>query len=406
MKSFCRRCLSVLLVCLMMSLLLACDMAEDENKVTDIKSPTGEAASEIDQDAVSMKIEKIKGVLEKYYMGDIDYDKAMEGIYSGMIESLGDPYTVYFSPEEYKEFSLTTNGNYAGVGSTVTTNSDGNVEFVKPFKNGPAYNAGILPGDIICEINGENALGEEIDSVVAKIRGEAGSSVNIKIYRPKDSEYIDLTVVRDNVEEPTIEYEMLEDDIGYILCTEFDKVTEKQFLDAVDDLTVKGMKALIVDLRDNPGGMLTTVTAMLERILPKGKLLIYMEDKNGQREEYFSQSSKTVDVPIAVLINGNSASASEVFAGCLQDYGVATLIGTKSFGKGIVQSLIPLGDGSAIKVTTSKYFSPLGRNIHGVGFEPDIKVELDQELKTMIEIPKDQDNQLQTAVNFLKEKIQ
>ncbi|MBR5667265.1 MAG: S41 family peptidase [Lachnospiraceae bacterium] len=406
MKSFCRRCLSVLLVCLMMSLLLACDMAEDENKVTDIKSPSTEPAADIDQDAVSMKVEKIKGVLEKYYMGDIDYDKAMEGIYAGMINSLGDPYTVYFSAEQYQEFSLTTNGNYAGVGSTVTTNSDGNVEFVKPFKNGPAYNAGILPGDILCEIDGENALGEEIDSVVAKIRGEAGTSVNIKIYRPKDSEYYNMTVVRDNVEEPTIEYEMLEGDIGYILCTEFDKVTEKQYLDAVDDLTVKGMKALIIDLRDNPGGMLTTVTSMLDRILPKGKLLIYMEDKNGKREEYFSQSSKTVDVPIAVLINGNSASASEVFAGCLQDYGVATLIGTKSFGKGIVQSLIPLGDGSAIKVTTSKYFSPLGRNIHGVGFEPDIKVELDKELKTMIEIPKDQDNQLQTAVNFLKEKIQ
>ena len=406
MKSFCRRCLSVLLVCLMMSLLLACDMAEDENKVTDIKSPSTEPAADIDQDAVSMKVEKIKGVLEKYYMGDIDYDKAMEGIYAGMINSLGDPYTVYFSAEQYQEFSLTTNGNYAGVGSTVTTNSDGNVEFVKPFKNGPAYNAGILPGDILCEIDGENALGEEIDSVVAKIRGEAGTSVNIKIYRPKDSEYDNRTVVRDNVEEPTIEYEMLEGDIGYILCTEFDKVTEKQYLDAVDELTVQGMKALIIDLRDNPGGMLTTVTSMLDRILPKGKLLIYMEDKNGVREEYFSQSSKTVDVPIAVLINGNSASASEVFAGCLQDYGVATLIGTKSFGKGIVQSLIPLGDGSAIKVTTSKYFSPLGRNIHGVGFEPDIKVELDKELKTMIEIPKDQDNQLQTAVNFLKEKIQ
>ena len=406
MKSFCRRCLSVLLVCLMMSLLLACDMAEDENKVTDIKSPTGEASAEIDQDAVQMKIEKIKGVLEKYYMGDIDYDKAMEGIYSGMINSLGDPYTVYFSPEQYKEFSLTTNGNYAGVGSTVTTNSDGNVEFVKPFKNGPVYNAGVLPGDILCEIDGENALGVEIDKVVAKMRGEAGTSVSFKIYRPSTSEYIDVTVVRDDIEEPTIEYEMLEGDIGYILCTEFDKVTEKQYLDAVDDLTVKGMKALIIDLRDNPGGMLTTVTSMLDRILPKGKLLIYMEDKNGKREEYFSQSSKTVDVPIAVLINGNSASASEVFAGCLQDYGVATLIGTKSFGKGIVQSLIPLGDGSAIKVTTSKYFSPLGRNIHGVGFEPDIKVELDKELKNKVEIPKDQDNQLQTAVNFLKEKIQ
>ena len=380
MKSFCRRCLSVLLVSVMMVLLLGCEMAEDENKVTDIKAPTGEAATDLDHDAVMMKIEKIKGVLEKYYMGDIDYEKATDGIYAGLIDSLGDPYTVYFSPSEYKEFALTTNGNYAGVGSTVTTNADGNVEFVKPFKNGPAYNAGVLPGDILCEVDGEDVLGMDIDAVVQKMRGEPGTQVSFKIYRPKDSEYIDLTVVRDNVEEPTIEYEMLEDDIGYIICTAFDKVTEKQYLDAVDDLTVRGMKALVIDLRNNPGGMLTTVTSMLDRILPKNKLLIYMEDKNGNREEYFSQSSKTVDVPIAVLINGNSASASEVFAGCLQDYGVATLVGTKSFGKGIVQSLIPLGDGSAVKVTTSKYFSPLGRNIHGVGFEPDIKVQFDKAL--------------------------
>jgi len=405
MKSFCRRCLSVLLVSVMMVLLLGCEMAEDENKVTDIKAPTGEAATDLDHDAVTMKIEKIKGVLEKYYMGDIDYEKATDGIYAGLIDSLGDPYTVYFSPSEYKEFALTTNGNYAGVGSTVTTNSDGNVEFVKPFKNGPAYNAGVLPGDILCEVDGEDVLGMDIDAVVQKMRGEPGTQVSFKIYRPKDSDYIDLTVVRDNVEEPTIEYEMLEDDIGYIICTAFDKVTEKQYLDAVDDLTVRGMKALVIDLRNNPGGMLTTVTSMLDRILPKNKLLIYMEDKNGNREEYFSQSSKTVDVPIAVLINGNSASASEVFAGCLQDYGVATLVGTKSFGKGIVQSLIPLGDGSAIKVTTSKYFSPLGRNIHGVGFEPDIKVELDKELKTLVEIPKEKDNQLQAAIQCVKEKL-
>lgn len=405
MKSFYRRCLSVLLVSVMMVLLLGCEMAEDENKVTDIKAPTGEAATDLDHDAVMMKVEKIKGVLEKYYMGDIDYEKATDGIYAGLIDSLGDPYTVYFSPSEYKEFSLTTNGNYAGVGSTVTTNADGNVEFVKPFKNGPAYNAGVLPGDILCEVDGEDVLGMDIDAVVQKMRGEPGTRVSFKIYRPKDSEYIDLTVVRDNVEEPTIEYEMLEDDIGYIICTAFDKVTEKQYLDAVDDLTVRGMKALVIDLRNNPGGMLTTVTSMLDRILPKNKLLIYMEDKNGNREEYFSQSSKTVDVPIAVLINGNSASASEVFAGCLQDYGVATLVGTKSFGKGIVQSLIPLGDGSAVKVTTSKYFSPLGRNIHGVGFEPDIKVELDKELKTLVEIPKEKDNQLQAAIQCVKEKL-
>ena len=165
------------------------------------------------------------------------------------------------------------------------------------------------------------------------------------------------------------------------------------------------MKGLIVDLRDNPGGMLSTVTGMLSRILPKGKLLIYMEDKAGERDEYFSSSNKTVEVPIAVLINGNSASASEVFCGCLQDYGVATLVGTKSFGKGIVQSLIPLGDGSALKVTTSKYFSPLGRNIHGVGFEPDIKVELDPSLKGKASIPIEEDNQLKAAIDCLMEKI-
>ena len=166
MKSFCRRCLSVLLVSVMMVLLLGCEMAEDENKVTDIKAPTGEAATDLDHDAVMMKIEKIKGVLEKYYMGDIDYEKATDGIYAGLIDSLGDPYTVYFSPSEYKEFALTTNGNYAGVGSTVTTNADGNVEFVKPFKNGPAYNAGVLPGDILCEVDGEDVLGMDIDAVV------------------------------------------------------------------------------------------------------------------------------------------------------------------------------------------------------------------------------------------------
>ena len=405
MKSICRRCLSLLLVCLMAMLLLACDMPEDENKVSDINTPSGDPA-DIDSDAFRMKVEKIKGVLDKYYMGDIDYDKAVEGMYSGMVDSLGDPYTVYMSAEDYAEFKLMTTGNYSGVGSTVTTNADGNAEFVKPFKNGPAYNAGILPGDVICEIDGENYLGVDLDVVVSKIRGDAGTEVKIKVYRSSVSDYIDFTVVRGDVEEPTIEYEMLEDNIGYIICTAFDQVTEKQFLDAVDDLTVKGMKALIVDLRNNGGGMLTTVTSMLDRILPKGSLLIYMEDKYGQREEFSAKSSKTVDVPIAVLMNGNSASASEVFAGCLQDYGVATLIGTKSFGKGIVQSMIPLGDGSAIKVTTSKYFSPKGRNIHGVGFEPDIKVELDKELKTMAEIPKEKDNQLQTAVNFLKEKIQ
>ena len=403
-QQFTRRIALVLSVLLLL-VLASCSVPEDENKLSDITKPTATPATDLNADAYTAKLEKIKGVLEKYYMGDIDYDKAMEGIYSGLIDSLGDPYTVYFSAEEYKSFTESTNGNYAGVGSTVTTNADGNSEFVKPFKDGPAYKAGILPGDIICEIEGEDALGLDLDTVVSKIRGEAGTEVHIKIYRSSISDYMDITVVRGKIEVPTVEYQMLDNKIGYIIVSEFDMVTESQFISAVDDLEKQGMKGLIVDLRDNPGGMLSTVTGMLSRILPKGKLLIYMEDKAGERDEYFSSSNKTVDVPIAVLINGNSASASEVFCGCLQDYGVATLVGTKSFGKGIVQSLIPLGDGSALKVTTSKYFSPLGRNIHGVGFEPDIKVELDPSLKGKASIPIEEDNQLKAAIDCLMEKI-
>ena len=403
-QQFIRRIALILSVLLLLAL-ASCSVPEDENKLSDITKPTATPATDLNADAYTAKLEKIKGVLEKYYMGDIDYDKAMEGIYSGLIDSLGDPYTVYFSADEYKSFTESTNGNYAGVGSTVTTNADGNCEFVKPFKDGPAYNAGILPGDIICEIEGEDALGLDLDTVVSKIRGEAGTEVHIKIYRSSISDYMDITVVRGKIEVPTVEYQMLDNKIGYIIVSEFDMVTESQFISAIDDLEKQGMKGLIVDLRDNPGGMLSTVTGMLSRILPKGKLLIYMEDKAGERDEYFSSSNKTVEVPIAVLINGNSASASEVFCGCLQDYGVATLVGTKSFGKGIVQSLIPLGDGSALKVTTSKYFSPLGRNIHGVGFEPDIKVELDPSLKGKASIPIEEDNQLKAAIDCLMEKI-
>ena len=405
MRKSISRITAVLMLFVMMFWCVSCSVPDDENKLSDITGTPQGTATDLDKDAYNVKIDLIRSVLEKYYMGDIDYGKAMEGIYSGFIDSLGDPYTVYFSAEEYKKFSESTDGNYAGVGSTVTTNADGNAEFVKPFKDGPAYNAGILPGDVLCEVDGEDVLGMDLDSVVSKIRGEAGTNVTIKIYRANTKEYLDITVTRGKIQVPTVEYKMLPDSIGYIAVSEFDKVTEKQFNVAVDSLTQQNMKALIIDLRDNPGGMLTTVISMLSRILPKGELLIYMEDKAGQREEHFSDSTRTVDVPMAVMINVNSESASEVFAGCLQDYGKATLIGTKSFGKGIVQSLIPLGDGSAIKVTTSKYYSPKGRNIHGVGFEPDIKVELDPSLKGKATIETEEDNQIQAAVDFLKTKI-
>lgn len=400
-KSFGRGIAAGLLLALFVSTIVACSLPENENKLTDITSGVINPATSLDSEAYKTKLSKIMGVLEKYYMDEIDYDKAMEGIYAGMVNSLGDPYTVYFTASEYKNFADSTNGNYAGLGSTVTTNADGNPEFVKPFKGAPAYKAGIVPGDVLCEVDGENVLGMELEAVVAKIKGPAGTQVHVKIYRKSINDYLEMTIVREKVEVPTVEYQMLDNKIGYIAVSSFDQVTEKQFLDAVDDLESKGMKALLVDLRDNPGGMLTTVCGMLSRFVPKGELLVYMETKDGKQTSYNSTSSKTLNVPMAVLINGNSASASEVFCGCMQDYGLATLIGTKSFGKGIVQSLIPLGDGSAVKVTTSKYYSPKGRNIHKVGFEPDILVELSPELAGKASIEIEEDNQIQAAVEYL-----
>ncbi len=232
-----------------------------------------------------------------------------------------------------------------------------------------------------------------------------GTTVEVTVYREGETDYLHFTVKRDTVEVPTVEYRMLEGGIGYIMVAEFDDVTAQQFNDAVKDLSRKNMSALVVDLRNNPGGLLRTVQSMLSRILKKGELLVYMEDKNGKREDYYSDSTLTLDIPIAVLMNGYSASASEVFAGCLQDYGKAVLVGTQSFGKGIVQTMYPLGDGSAIKVTISAYYTPNGRNIHKTGLTPDIAVELSDEAKKLSKIPEDQDAQLQAAIKALKDKL-
>jgi carboxyl-terminal processing protease len=240
--------------------------------------------------------------------------------------------------------------------------------------------------------------------VVSKIKGKEGTKVNITIYREGVAEPIDFTIVRQKINIPTIEFEMLEDSIGYIQIVEFDEITISQFNNAIKSLEKEGMKGLIVDVRNNPGGLLDSVVNILDRLLPKG-LIVYTEDKNKNREEEHAKKSDKFTKPLAVLINGNSASASEIFAGALQDYEKATIIGTTSYGKGIVQRVIPLTDGTAVKLTISKYFTPKGRNIHGTGIVPDIEIELDEELKQLVTIPHDKDNQLQKAIEVIKEQI-
>ena len=266
------------------------------------------------------------------------------------------------------------------------------------FSGSPAEEAGLRDGDIIYKVDGDEVTGLSLDEAVSLIKGPEGTIVHLTIYREGETDYLEVDVERRRVESPTVEYEMLEDNMGYIQIVEFDDVTVDQFTEALAVLKGSGMESLILDLRSNPGGNLDAVVDICDRILPKG-LIVYTEDKYGNRDEYFCDGKHQLEVPLAVLINGGSASASEILAGAIKDYGIGTLVGTTTYGKGIVQQVVSLRDGSAVKLTVSDYYTPKGNNIHGVGIEPDVEIELDAE-KYYADEPVD--NQLEKAKEVLK----
>jgi carboxyl-terminal processing protease len=352
---------------------------------------------------VVRKIELLEKYVDTYYLEEVSSEAYADGLYKGLLESLGDNYAEYYTKEEYTALIESTSGRYCGIGAQVSQSYEtGIITIIQPFEGSPAAEAGILPGDIIYKVSGEEVTGEDLNAVVAKMKGEEGTTVDLQIYR--DNEYLDITVERREIEVPTVSYEMLDNSIGYIGVTAFDEVTAEQFRNALDDLEAQGEKGLIIDLRNNGGGRLDVCVDMLDRMLPEGTL-VSTRTKAGTGEVFTSTAEESFDKPLVILMNGNSASASEVFMGAVRDYGAGKLVGTKSFGKGIVQSIFDLKDGTAVKFTTSEYFSPNGNNIHGTGFEPDVEVELDEELKTLISIPKEKDNQLQKAIEVLKEEL-
>ena len=354
------------------------------------------------------KVNNLTSYIDTFYL---DADKVKKedlqnGMYKGLMNSIDDKYAQYYTPDEYNDFQETNNGQYGGIGAYVSQNADtGDIVIVNPFDGAPAKEAGIKPGDIIVDIDGTSVVGMELSDAVTLMKGEPDTTVSVKVLR--DGEYIDVNITRKVVDVPTVKHEIIENgDIGYIYVSGFDKVTSTQFRQAIDDIEANNAKALIVDIRDNGGGMLDVVVDMLDRLLPEG-LLVYTETNQGRDEEYYSTNEESYDKPMAVLINGYSASASEVFAGAVQDYKAGTIIGTTSYGKGIVQSIFSLnkdGDGSAIKLTTARYYTPNGRNIHGIGITPDITVEYNDELVE----ERDglyYDNQLLMAISVLKNEI-
>ncbi|WP_276929768.1 S41 family peptidase [Herbinix luporum] len=352
------------------------------------------------------KLSVLQMLIDTYYLDEVDNEALATGIYKGFVAGLNDPYSTYYTKEEFSNLQESSSGVYHGIGAVVSQDrKTGVITIVRPYKDGPAYKVGLLPDDIIYKVEGEEVTGKDLAEVVSKMKGKEGTKVNISIIRDGEAEPIDFTIVRQKINIPTIEYEMLEDDIGYIQIIEFDEITVSQFNEAIDKLEKMGMKGLVVDVRNNPGGLLESVVQMLDRLIFKG-LIVYTEDKYHNREEERAEDPNKFDKPLAVLINGNSASASEIFAGAIQDYEIGTVVGTTSFGKGIVQKIIPLSDGTAVKLTISNYFTPKGRSLNGTGVEPDIEVELLDELKQLVTIPHDKDNQLQKAIEVIKEQIQ
>ena len=343
---------------------------------------------------VEGKLNAIDSVLESFYFGDVDDETAKDNIYKAYLSSYGDKYTMYYTADEYKALKESTNGKFYGIGAVCQLSGEGGVLLVDVYDNGAGYQAGLRSGDRVVNVDGRDITDMELSSAVALIKGDKGTSVTLEVIRGTGR--LTFSAVRDAVEAKTVSYTLLDNNIGYLSISQFEEVTTKQFKAAVEDLQSQGMKGLVIDIRNNPGGLLDTVVGMLKYMLPDG-LIVYTEDKQGNRKEYKGQDNDEFNLPLAVIVNGNSASASEIFAGAIQDYGKGTIIGTQTYGKGIVQTVKPLTDGSAIKFTIAKYFTPKGQDIHGKGVTPDMVVEYDTDA--------DVDTQLDAAIKNVEAQI-
>jgi carboxyl-terminal processing protease len=350
------------------------------------------------------KINELRTYMDLYYYKGYDADKVKNSMYSGIVAGLGDKYSTYYTKEEYKAFKQESAGEYCGIGTQVTQDpNDKSIRITKVYDGSPASQGGLKEGDIIKKVNEKDVSKQELAKVAQDLRGKENTKVKVEVFRKEENKNISVELTRKKLELPSVTYKVLNGNIGYIAITEFQDKTDEQFKDAIDNLKKQNVKGFIFDVRSNPGGMLNSVVSMLNNVLPKG-VVVYTKDKYGNKEVARSDGKNRLDYPITVLINGESASASEIFAGAIKDYKYGTIIGEKSFGKGIVQSIFKLEDGDAIKITTARYYTPNGHYIHGKGIKPDIEVKLDIEAqKDGYDINKD--NQVQKAIEVLDEKI-
>lgn len=355
----------------------------------------------VDEKLVS-KLQLLEEYIDKlYFLDEVSDQDLQTGIYRGLLDALNDPYSVYYSAEELNSFMEQTEGTYYGIGAYMTQDIDTGLPLVTGIiPETPAEAGGLRADDLIYEVDGESVYGMALEQAIALIKGPEGTEVTLTIFRENAEDFVELTLTRAKVETPTVAMTMLENNMAYIEILEFDSVSVDQFAEALAMARGSNMEGLILDLRGNPGGSLDAVVDMCRMILPEG-MIVYTENKNGKRAEYTCDGKRELEVPLVVLTDGNSASASEIMAGAIKDHGLGTLVGTTTFGKGIVQQIVPLLDGSAIKLTISAYYTPSGNNIHGIGIEPDVECPFDGEAYYGSE--DHPDNQLEKAKDVLME---
>ena len=351
---------------------------------------------------IETKLGIVQANIDADYLGEIDENKILESTVKGYVAGLEDEYSEYFTKEELEEYkSNNIEGAYVGIGVYIIQDVENNaIRVIAPISESPAEEAGIRPGDYIVKIDGEEVNGEDIEEASNKMKGEEGSKVKLQILRGEET--IDLEVERKNVKVNHVESEIYEDKIGYLKIASFDENCSVEFEEKLEELQSKNIESLIIDLRNNGGGIVDEALAIADLFTDKDATLLITKDKEGNEEVRKSKTDKKLDLPVIVLTNENTASASELLVGVLKDYNIATSVGTVTFGKGVIQELLTLPDESGLKITTNEYYTPNGNKINKIGIEPDEKVELPDEYKNVLNVPKDKDTQLNKAIELLK----
>ena len=350
---------------------------------------------------IAETLEDYRRIIDKYYLGDVDEEKLKEGAIAGYIKGLDDEYTEYISKEDMADYMADTTGNFVGIGVYMVQDTEANkIMVLSPIKGSPAEKAGLQPGDYIIAVDGVTYTGEQMTEASNKIKGETGTTVKLQIQR-KD-ETLDIELTRENIKVNPVEGEVLENNIGYIEFSSFDDGTAEEFKAKFEELQAKGIKSLIIDLRNNGGGIVDEALEIANYILDKDSVILYEVDKNNNETVEKTTDDPIINMPIVILTNENTASSSEILAGALKDHKKATIVGEKTYGKGVIQRLLTLPDGSGLKITSEKYLTPNRTEINKVGIEPDEKVELPETVTNILNVEKTEDTQLQKAIEILK----